>query len=535
MLCVIAVLISSLGYTQEDLPLKDRVTQFDSLSYDDKIEVTEQYVNSDLNSNEVNVFILRYNELYLFINRDVYRKSFYNTSFNDSLLRQDSLFFLLKLHIYDSEIDSAVSKYNWMLKKGNRNLNLASEKLSRYYTHVNPKKALYYLEQYFQFSAKHYLENKGESPHYGRNVNNFFQLLYYNQEYQKIITFSDSILQQSPNHIIWLERKADAEYALKNYKVASKAYAQIYKTTCKFDYLKDLLKVYNKLQDTSAIVDLLTNYSSHKGVTDIESKHLLYNYLEYYGFYQARDSLLQSVLKQDPEGFKSFLTTEAFYYYSLFLSNDKQYRAAIKLLKKAASMIDTAYNGYTNQRKIDRYIYHSVFDYYRFGEPINLYKSKYEYAIGWQYIKKGRKRKALKHFKRAIDCYECNVDAHYKIGWLYEKSFWRRDRLAIPHYEKIISCDLYDWDEHPAITYLAGLYVKEEELDKAKMLLDSNLSDDQLSSDDYFVHYQIHFEKEQYEKAIKMIEKAIELEDNQKKVHLYGRLKEIMTELQEME
>ena len=198
-------------------------------------------------------------------------------------------------------------------------------------------------------------------------------------------------------------------------------------------------------------------------------------------------------------------------------------------------MIDTAYNGYTNQRKIDRYIYHSVFDYYRFGEPINLYKSKYEYAIGWQYIKKGRKRKALKHFKRAIDCYECNVDAHYKIGWLYEKSFWRRDRLAIPHYEKIISCDLYDWDEHPAITYLAGLYVKEEELDKAKMLLDSNLSDDQLSSDDYFVHYQIHFEKEQYEKAIKMIEEAIELEDNQKKVHLYGRLKEIMTELQEME
>lgn len=535
-LCFCALLVCNLSYAQEEVSLKDQIDQFDSLSYENKVNLVEQYVSSELNSNAVNLFILRFNEFYHFLSRDIYRKAFYNTSFNDTKFKEDSLFYLFKLHIYDAQIDSALNNYKKMQSQDNRNTAQAGLKLANYYSHLHDyKKALHYFNKSFHFDAKTFLETKGASPNYWKNVNRYFNLLRFNEQYETILTYADSILQHKPESESWLEKKADAEYHLGEYKAASITYKQIYQIDPSFKCVKNLLKVYNQLGDTTAIVSLLSENTKQRGTDDIESRHLLYNYLDCYGYDTLRDSLLYSVLERDTQDYESFLDSEALYYYSVFLTDDDQYRAAIKLLKEVAKIINHCYNAYPYERKIDRYSYNDVFNYYTLGEARNLYKSKYEYAIGWLYNEIGRKRKAFKYYKRALDYYECNVNAHYAIAKIYKSSIWRKREKATHHYEKIISCDLHGWSNYPAIAHVAESHYVNGELQQAKELLEPAISLGELKSREYYLLYQIYYSEKNYDAALLMLDRAIELEDNAEMIHLYNQFREAILELLEME
>lgn len=513
-LIICSLIFTSSSFSQENDSLIYKLEHFDSLEWKEKTKVAIAYSETDLNYNVVNIYILWYYEFLSLYDIENYKIIFNKTSFPNEELQEDSLFFSLKINLYDDDSLKAESTYELMKAKSNKNRNLAGQQLSDYYYYSNPQKSLKYLEEVFNFNIDDYLNTKRKIWRYNSIVDNYFRLLYSNRKHKTIIGFCDSILIYKPNNEIWMERKAKSQFALNQFKEASQTYHKLYDLTNKMQHLQSLMYTYTNVNDTVSALHTLRKNIELRGKKDIESRHFFLEYLDLFKIDKLKDSLVREVLKKEPEYYISNIPSEGFYYYSIFQAENQQINEGIETLFLAIEMVDTTNSVYQSNSYPPSF--HSVYDYYITNEDGTLLKSKYYNRIAWYYTFLGKKRKSLIAHRKALEFYGCNPNSNYRLAYLHKSKFWRSNNKAIPFYENIISCNTIGWSSYYAINQLSRhYYYKEGNAKKAKELLLSIFSYGELQSTDYVLLSQIYEEEGNYFEAIKMIDQAIALENEE--------------------
>lgn len=523
------------SFSQETDSLKLKLEKFDSLDFYEKQELVKEYVESDFNSNEANLFILKFFKFLQPIDFQIYKNTFDKTSFSTKELKSDSLYFLLDIKLEESNIDHALEIHQIMEDQDSKWFKLSSELLSSYFYDIDSEKSLRYYEQYFKFDALKHINTKGETPSYWRDVNEYFRLLFKNQKYDTIIIYSDSILKYRPNDERWLTRKAEAQYYSKKYENASETYCELYEIDNEFKYVQQLLRVYKKLNDTLSTLSLLTENIDLRGEKDIQIRFLYFDYIFYFELHELKVPLIKEVLQNKPEFYSTTVPSEAFYYYSFFQAHNDEINQAVNTILKAIEIVINLTDS-TNQNSPYTSLsytpnFNMVFDYYLSYGNGNMLISKYFNTIGDFYNHKRKTKEALKAFLKALDYYHCNYISHYSIADIQKNNFWRSSKKAISHYEKIISCDVYPYNSQHAISELGKHYYNEKKYQKAIELLNSEKEFGYLKSKDYFTLSQIYLKLENYSESHKMIDKAIELEENKDIINLYDEYKEIIIAL----
>jgi hypothetical protein len=531
-----ASLIPVKGFSQQDDSLKYKLEHFDSLEYDDQREVAIAYLETDLNYNSANNFILWYYDFLSLFDDERYKNIFLNTSFPTEELQEDSLYFLLRINLDDDHIEEAEATYHFMKESSNKNIYLSGLELSNYYFDSNPKKSLEYHKDFFTFNVTKYVTTKGETPSYWRRVNDYFRLLAYNEKHETIIEYCDSILPFKPDDEEWLERKADAQFALEKYEEASITYHRLYKLNNTISHLQRLMYTFMNVDDTVSALNMLRENIELRGEKDLESRHLYHNYLEKYNLHELRDSLILDVLKKEPEFYISLVPSESFYYYSLFQASNQQLNEAIKTMFRGIEMVDSTNTEFPYKSNSFPPSFYSVYNYYIRNEDGTFFISKYYNLIGWLYTQKGKNIKSIKSHRKALDFYDCNPNSNYRLAYLYKNSFWKNKKKAISYYEKIASCDVFGWSNYYAISELAwNYYFKKNNYEKAKELLLSIIAYGELKSHDYQILSRIYKAEKNYSEAIIMIDKAIAFGDNEWDIEYYKSIKERIEELRRQE
>jgi Tfp pilus assembly protein PilF len=132
-----------------------------------------------------------------------------------------------------------------------------------------------------------------------------------------------------------------------------------------------------------------------------------------------------------------------------------------------------------------------------------------EYQKGVEFVRKGDRQSAIKHFKNAVTINPDHIDAHYDLAVSYFTL--GQNEQARQEYEIVIKLKPNDVD---ALNNLGVIYAMNGQLDKAKELFDIALSTDPkfaLTYRNLAVYWNSVGDKEKFDK---FYQKAVELDPN---------------------